>query len=182
MKESSEKTPWTLKRSFNTRRLWITVQRDGSVVVTAPHQATISAIEQFIRNKAAWIARAVARMTKYKNDIFLPRDRRSYLAHKETARGIINGLLAQYAPKYGLTHKRVFIKNLRRNWGSCSEVGNLNFNYKIALLPLELAEYVVVHELCHLVHFNHSKEFWALVAQEIPDYTQRRNAMRKYHA
>jgi predicted metal-dependent hydrolase len=180
--EKTMDAAWTLKRSTRTRRLWLAVQRDGSVVVTAPHYATLGTIERFVRDKTAWIARTTARMAKYKDDVFLPRDRRSYLAHKERARAVILGLLAQYAPRYGLTHKRVFIKNLRRNWGSCSEAGNLNFNYKIALVPHGLAEYVVVHELCHLKHFDHSRAFWSLVAQEIPDHKQRRNALRKYHA
>jgi predicted metal-dependent hydrolase len=76
----------------------------------------------------------------------------------------------------------VFIKNTKRNWGSCSEKGNLNFNYKLALLPRELAAYVVVHELCHLAVFDHSQTFWDLVSREMPDHKALRKAMRKYHA
>ncbi|HTK05139.1 MAG TPA: SprT family zinc-dependent metalloprotease [Candidatus Eisenbacteria bacterium] len=173
---------WTLRRSARTRRLWITVQRDGSVVVTAPHREPLPAIERFVREKAAWIARTVAHVARYKDDVLLPRDRRSYLRHRETARAIVHGWLAKYAPLVGLPYGRVFIKNLRRNWGSCSEAGNLNFNYKLALLPERLSEYVVLHELCHLAHFDHSPAFWKLVVRLMPDAKLRRKEMRKYHA
>jgi predicted metal-dependent hydrolase len=82
------------------------------------------------------------------------------------------------APLIGVTYKKVFIKNSRSRWGSCSERGNLNFNYRIALLPPELADYVVVHELCHLVHFNHSPAFWAEVSKLIPEWKSARKRLK----
>jgi predicted metal-dependent hydrolase len=173
---------WTLKRNARSRRLWVRVQRDGSVVVTAPVFAPLAVIERFVRDKSEWITNTVAKMGRYKDDSFLPRDRRSYLAHKEKARALVRSLLAQYAPRYGFAYKKVFIKNLRRNWGSCSELGNLNFNYKLVFLPERLAAYVVVHELCHLKVFDHSAAFWELVAREMPEYKKTRQEMRKYHA
>ncbi len=173
---------WTLKRNARSRRLWVRVQRDGSVTVTAPVFAPFAVIERFVRDKAEWIARAVAKMGHCKDDAFLPRDRRSYLAHKERARALVHVLLQRYAPRYGFAYKKVFIKNLRRNWGSCSELRNLNFNYKLLFLPERLAAYVVVHELCHLAVFDHSSTFWELVSREMPEYKKIRQEMRKYHA
>src|SRR5688572_27971984 len=132
MNETGTQTvAWTLRRSTRTRRLWITVQRDGSVVVTAPHREPLSAIERFVREKTYWISRSLARLSRYKDDVMLPRDRRSYLLHREAARAVVHGLLATYAPLVGLQFGRVSIKDMRRNWGSCSEAGNLNFNYKL---------------------------------------------------
>lgn len=79
---------------------------------------------------------------------------------------------------YGFAYNRVAIRNQRTRWGSCSKRGNLNFNYRIASLPLHLADYVIVHELCHLGEFNHSPQFWNLVARAIPDHRERRKELR----
>jgi len=75
-----------------------------------------------------------------------------------------------YNRHYNFTFNRVAIRNQRRCWGSCSSLKNLNFNYKILLLPDHLQDYIVVHELCHLAELNHGQQFWDLVAQQIPDY------------
>ena len=173
---------WTLKRSTRTRRLWLSVRRDGTVLVTAPPYAPLAAIEHFVRDRAEWIARTVAVMRRRKDDVYLPRGRRSYLACKERARLLVHGFLAAHAPFYGLRYGKVFIKDMRRNWGSCSELGNLNFNYKLIFLPPKLAEYVVVHELCHLERFDHSSSFWDLVKRAVPDAKATRKELRKYHA
>ena len=86
--------------------------------------------------------------------------------------------LAYFNEFYQFRVKRVAIKNSRSRWGSCSQLGNLNFNYKLALLPPALADYVVVHELCHLKHFNHSEAFWAEVARAIPHHRVLRAKLR----
>ncbi len=65
---------------------------------------------------------------------------------------------------------RVAIRNQRRCWGSCSANKNLNFNYKILFLPPHLADYIIVHELCHLTHLHHGKDFWDLVGEQVPNY------------
>jgi hypothetical protein len=70
------------------------------------------------------------------------------------------------------------IKNTSSRWGSCSRLGNLNFNYKIVFLPPELQDYLVVHELCHLGQFNHSQSFWNLVKKTIPEYLRLRKNLR----
>lgn len=173
---------WSLRRSDRATRLWVEVKRDGSVVVTAPRFAPFAAIERFVRDKAEWIARAVAAVAKRKDDVYLPRGRRAYLANRERARDLVHGLLRLHTPRYGGRYGKVFIKDLRRNWGSCSELGNLNFNYKLVFLPARLAEYVVVHELCHLERFDHSPAFWGLVERAIPDAKACRKELRKYHA
>lgn len=81
---------------------------------------------------------------------------------------------------YGFSYKEVRVKNQKTRWGSCSKRGNLNFNYRILYLPLHLADYIVVHELCHLKEFNHGKKFWDLVAQVFPGHREMRRELRKY--
>ncbi len=93
-----------------------------------------------------------------------------YVAHKESARTVVLERLAHFNQHYALTWNRVAIRNQRRCWGSCSSGMNLNFNYKIQFLPPHLSDYIIVHELCHLVHMNHGEEFWNLVAEVLPDY------------
>lgn len=92
--------------------------------------------------------------------------------HKEHARALIHSRLAYYAPLCGVVYKRVAIRNQRRRWGSCSSLGNLNFNYRLALLPIELCDYVVVHELCHLKQMNHGPLFWVEVEKVLPNYLE----------
>ena len=108
----------------------------------------------------------------------LRRNRRNYLKHKEQARALVHARLAYFNAHYAVVLRKVFIKNLKSRWGSCSERGNLNFNYKILFLPPEVADYIIVHELCHLREFNHSPKFWALVEEVVPNQKQLRRALR----
>jgi hypothetical protein len=104
--------------------------------------------------------------------------RAEFLEYKEQARALVSERLAHFNRQYQFPIKRVSIRNQRSRWGSCSKKGNLNFNYRVVLLPLEVADYIVVHELCHLGEFNHSKKFWELVAKTIPDHKQIRKELR----
>ena len=97
------------------------------------------------------------------------RNTKNYLTHKEAARARVHARLAYYNQHYRVPLRKVFIKQHRSRWGSCSERGNLNFNYKIIFLPPHLQDYIIVHELCHLKEFNHSAKFWALVAEVVPN-------------
>ena len=101
-----------------------------------------------------------------------------YKKYKLQALVLAQRRLAEFNLFYGYQVNRVSIKNQRTRWGSCSKKGNINFNYRIALLPDRLADYLVVHELCHLGEFNHSQKFWDLVAKTIPDYRLRRKELR----
>ncbi len=96
--------------------------------------------------------------------------RAAYLAYKESARALVIARLAHFNQVYEFTYGAVAVRNQRSRWGSCSSKGNLNFNYRIALLPAHLADYIVVHELCHRGEFNHSQRFWDLVARAMPNY------------
>lgn len=108
-------------------------------------------------------------------------DRARYLAYKEKARKLVEERVVHFNQFYRFKVGHISIKNTQTRWGSCSRKGNLNFNYKIALLPSKHADYIVVHELCHLGEFNHSKKFWALVEKTIPDYAIIHNELKKSH-
>ena len=78
--------------------------------------------------------------------------------------------LNYYIPRIGRAPGRITIREQKSRWGSCSQKGNLNFNWKLIMAPPQALDYVVVHELCHLYEFNHSPRFWSLVAAQMPDY------------
>ncbi|GFZ34097.1 hypothetical protein CSC2_46230 [Clostridium zeae] len=82
------------------------------------------------------------------------------------------------AKQLGLTINKVYIKNVRTIWGSCSSKNNINYNIRLISMPKEVIDYVIIHELCHLVQRNHSEKFWGLVGEIIPDYKQRRSFLK----
>lgn len=105
--------------------------------------------------------------------------RKNFLRYKEEARALVEERINYYKNVYPFSSNKIRIKNQKTRWGSCSKKGNLNFNYKIVHLPQRLADYIVVHELCHLAEFNHSKKFWHLVAQQIPDHRKIRIQLKQ---
>jgi len=102
-----------------------------------------------------------------------------YEAHKELARSIITERVDFWNGHYNFSYNRIAIRNQRRCWGSCSAKKNLNFNYRLIFLPEELMDYIVVHELCHLEHLNHGKDFWNTVGRAMPEYAARRAHLRR---
>jgi len=103
-----------------------------------------------------------------------------YIQHKEKARELACSRVFYFNKLYNLYFNRIAIRNQRRVWGSCSGKGNLNFNYRIILLPAHLADYIIVHELCHLKELNHSKKFWELVSLTFPNYKEARKELKNY--
>lgn len=89
---------------------------------------------------------------------------------KIQALDLINSRLEYFNQFYGFKYNKVSVRNQRTRWGSCSNKGNLSFNIKILFLPEKMRDYIIVHELCHLKEFNHSKNFWSLIEKTIPDY------------
>lgn len=93
--------------------------------------------------------------------------------YKKTALSRLEQRIAYYAPlmdvNRSLGHK-IHVREYKRRWGSCDHLGRLSFNWRIIMAPSEVLDYVVIHELAHCHEFNHSKRFWALVAQQMPDW------------
>lgn len=102
----------------------------------------------------------------------------NYLKYKKDAEDLVRERLEYFNQFYNYKWGKVTIRNQKTRWGSCSKKGNLNFNYKIALLSPDQADYIIVHELCHLKEFNHGKKFWDLVSQTVPSYKEVRHSLR----
>jgi len=95
------------------------------------------------------------------------------------AKELIHERLELFIDKLCVKVNMVRFKNQKTRWGSCSQKGNLNFNWKLVMAPMHIVDYLVVHELCHLRQMNHSKEFWKLVGSQIPDYKKRRKWLKE---
>lgn len=167
----NEKIEYQLKKHRRAKRLKVAIYCGGDVVVTAPWRMNFSNVERFIRQNAQWIIDKLKKMRREREQsIFVKNNPKEYRRLKEAARAFVHQRLEKWNAHYGFSYKRVFIRNQRTRWGSCSSNGNLSFNYKIILLPSKLADYIIVHELCHLREFNHSRRFWNLVSQTFPDH------------
>lgn len=98
--------------------------------------------------------------------------------YRSQARIKINELINIHKKYLDVEPNKIVIKKQKKRWGSCSSKKNLNFNWKIIMAPLKVIEYLVVHELVHLIHPNHSKDFWQTVAEIIPDYEKKKEWLR----
>lgn len=162
--------PYTLKVSRDAKHMRMSISRNATLQVTIPTFLSIQKAESLLQQKSSWI---LSTLNRYKS---LPKPQSKaasyleYQKHKNAAIKFVNQRIPELNSYYKLTYNKVNIKNHKTLWGSCSKKGNLNFNYRIILLPQKLADYIIVHELCHLQEFNHSKKFWDLVAITVPDH------------
>ena len=174
-----QEVPYVLRRSKRAKRMRLVIYCDGSFVVTAPERLDFARIEDFIFEKAEWVLKKLRVMKKSgRSMVFAKFSKREYEKLKERSLCLAKNRVGEYNKIYGFKYERISIRNQKSRWGSCSKKGNLNYNYKISLMPEDLADYIIVHELCHLKEFNHSKNFWSLVARAIPDYRERRKKIK----
>ena len=110
---------------------------------------------------------------------------RKILSEEERLKGVQKALcviperVEYFAEMMNVTYGRITIREQKTRWGSCSSKGNLNFNWKLVLMPEEVLDYVVVHELAHRKEMNHSERFWNHVEKVLPDYQARRKLLRE---
>lgn len=171
---------YTLKRHVRARRITISIHGDGRVVVTAPKRIAVSHIEAFIQQKKSWIAETRIRQAETRKAILPQLPQSSYDACKFRAKKFLKSRIEEINAHYQFEYARISVKDLRSRWGSCSAKKNINFHYKLLFLPVELADYIVAHELCHLKEMNHSPAFWKLVSETVPDYKKRREEINAY--
>lgn len=100
--------------------------------------------------------------------------------YRKAAKEYIPQRVAHYQQFTGGAYERIVIRDQKTRWGSCSSNKTLSFNYRLMLAPPQILDYVVVHELCHLKHMNHSREFWAAVEEVMPDYKIYRKWLREH--
>lgn len=174
----NKKVSYTLRKSRRARRMRLAVYCGGDIVVTIPFHIQENIAEKFIRDKSGWILSKVSFFKQFKGKEITRFNHLDYLKHKNRAHQLIEQKVKQFNALFRFKINNINIKNQKTRWGSCSRRGNLNFNYKILFLSEPLADYIIVHELCHLAEFNHSQRFWNLVAKVTPDYLTIRKQLR----
>ncbi len=173
--------PYRIKRSVRAKRVKIFVCVAG-VIVTVPSRFPAYRIAAFVAEHAVWIQKTLARVMKQK-EIWQTREaakQENYHTCRSRAIEFIHERMSVYNTPYRFLWNRVSVKNMKSRWGSCSSKKNLSFHYRLLFLPMELADYVIVHELCHLREMNHSPQFWTLVGETIPTYRACRKRLRQY--
>jgi len=173
---NNQKVNYRLKSSSKANRLRFAVYCDGSIVVTKPRLLSNNIVEKFIYQKAEWILSKLDFFIKINNNLHLNEE--DYYQNKEKALKFVKKRVEHYNKLYNFFYNKISIKNQKTRWGSCSKKRNLNFNYKIIFLDKKVADYIIVHELCHLKEFNHSRKFWNLIEKTLPDYLKIRSKLK----
>lgn len=169
-----ESFSYTLKTYQGSKCVRMIARGNGSIVVTRPLFVSRWRVETFMREHIDWIRRHGMRGTeKYISQ--QEHQAQKFAALREVMR-IIEGI----DPKRTFSYEKISIGRAISRWGSCSSRGHIRFSVVFLLLPESLKEYVVVHELCHLRHMNHSSLFWEEVRLVLPDWKQRRRALRDF--
>ncbi|MCH9812815.1 MAG: M48 family metallopeptidase [Epsilonproteobacteria bacterium] len=195
--QTVEEIAYTISRKFGLKHTYIYIEKDGSVVVKANYFVTKKTIHDFILKKHTWILKKQHLLKERQRD--LNSDTLYYLGEKYTkkefynryhltesdaevdrfykikAKEIIEPLVVKWSKTMMLTPTHIGFRKNRTRWGSCSAKNRLSFNTKLAQMHPDFIEYVVVHELAHIKHKNHSKAFWDCVATVLPDYKARQN-------
>lgn len=180
IKLQNKRVDYLVKKSKRAKRLRLAIYCDGSFVVTVPNGLDATRVENYILQKAEWVLEKLRIMKKRShNVVFTKRSKKEYLKLRDEALVMAQSKVEKFNKAYGFKFNKIAIKNQKTRWGSCSKKGNLNYNYKIALLPEKSADYIIVHELCHLKEFNHSRKFWNLVERALPDFKERIEKIKK---
>lgn len=155
----------------NRKTLSVQVKMEG-VIVRAPQRMSRREINDFLKEKRVWIEKHLAEMKKRKAymEQMSPLTMEEIRVLADKALVVIPEKVKKYAPLAGVTYGKITIRSQHSRWGSCSEKGNLNFNCLLMLMPDEVIDYVVVHELCHRIEMNHSPRFYAEVERVMPEY------------
>lgn len=165
---------YELRRS-GRRTLSIEINREAKLIVHAPNRMTVTEIEKFIASHLTWIEEkqriAVGKIR--------PEPGKSEIAAlKEKAAEILTAKTEYYAALMGVSYAHIGITSAKGRFGSCSKKGRINYSWRLMQYPPAAWDYVVVHELCHLTHFDHSPLFWQSVEKYLPDYKERQKLLK----
>lgn len=165
------------------KSLGLEVRDANTVLARIPTRVSDRELKAFVENHRSWILEKTAVMAeREENRKSTPAPPPELLSKTDRMKIQlkIGKRVRHYCETMGVTVGYVTVKNQKTRWGSCSAKGNVNFNYQLAFLPEELLDYVVIHELAHRHHMDHSRAFWAEVEKYCPDDRERRAALKEY--
>ena len=168
-----------LERSRRAKHINVSVKPFRGVRVAVPRGVSFARAESFARSKALWIKKHLDQMKQFELEArelseTHPIDR------KEARRRLVDRL-NHLATKYGFQYNRVFIKNQKTRWGSCSGQNNINLNVNLVRLPQELIDYTILHELVHTRIKNHGPRFWDQLDRLLGDARKLDRALNEYN-
>lgn len=142
---------YEVKKSARARRLRLSIYCDGTCLVTVPRRMSFDRAKEFIFENAQWVLDKLDIMNKLSDHpLFLKSSQKEYLKYHKEALSFAQEKVFHFNQLYNFSYNKISIKQQKTRWGSCSKKGNLNFNYKILLIPSKFADYIIVHELCHI--------------------------------
>ena len=165
------------------KSLGLEVRDAHTVLARIPARVSDRELKAFVESHRKWILEKTAVMAeREENRKSTPAPPPELLSKTDRMKIQlkIGKRVRHYCEVMGVTVGYVTVKNQKTRWGSCSAKGNVNFNYQLAFLPEELLDYVVIHELAHRRHMDHSRAFWAEVEKYCPDYLERREQLKEY--
>ena len=145
--------------------------KEGKVIVRAPRRVSKREIQKIVESKQNWIHKHLQKDSVKQEKQALYTDEEFAQIVEETAQDLIK--------QTGLVPQKIRIKNIKYAWGSCSSNQNITINYNLIKYSKEAICYVVLHELCHLKHMNHSEDFWKLVETYMPDYKEVKKELKQ---
>lgn len=172
IKLHNRKVAYTLKRSKRAKRMRLTVYCTGDFVVTVPNTLKAQSIDQYLIQKSRWVLEKIdffEELKKNQPKVYADMDNDTL---KQKALELVKEKVKRFNLKFRYKFNKVAVKDQKTCWGSCSKKKNLNFNWRIVLLPDHLADYIIIHELCHLKEFSHSRRYWNLMASVLPNYQE----------
>ena len=167
------------------KTLSVSIQPDCTITVRAPRSVSDSQIRRFLVEKQHWLITKYLEAKQKQETIpcsDLTDTQRAALTRRyiDAAKEYFPKRVAYFHQFTGGTYSRITIRDQKTRWGSCSSKGTLSFNWRLMLAPPAILDYVVVHELCHLRHMDHSPAFWQAVGEVFPDYAFARKWLRKH--
>lgn len=204
------------------KTLTITVERDRSVIVRAPHDTPAQKVHEIVEKKKLWLYEKTRHAQKYNlqpaakefvSGATIPYLGKNYrleviteefagvlfeskfLISKSTvtnapqlfkdwyllrARKKLVPQIKFYAQRLGVSYNRILVSDIKYRWGSCTPKNSLNFNWRLIKAPMRVIEYVIVHELAHLLEPNHTEQFWSIVRAQLPDYLKAKEWLKEH--
>lgn len=163
------------------KSLAISITDKGDIVVRAPKYLDSKKIELFLIQHKNWIEKKIrAAKSNYERAKLLnisPAQKREY---RREARKLFTKKLNHLSEKTGIKYKKLRLSSAKKRWGSCSSSGNINLNWRLVLTKDELIDYVILHEISHIKHLNHSKKFWNYLSSFDPDYKNKRKMLKEF--
>ena len=162
---------------YSDRKTLSMTVKNGKLIVRAPIGTPVYIIENFLNKHIKWAENAIDRYEKNEGS-FNQLTECEIKRYKKEAKKYFTEETERISQIMGIKYGRITITSAKTRFGSCSSKKNLSFSYRLMLYPKEAREYVIVHELAHVLQMNHSKDFYKIIEAVMPDYKQRRQLLK----